>query len=160
MAGADMTVEREVAMRVTLLKPPAGVAFCLRAKDDDLIDRIVATGDDISFDFTMRVKRVDGSGQARFLGRFALGPPASPFVYIGSGTFAGQSESSWSRRAKIALAGITWNMIERALGGRTRLDACVVGETKDGGPLCATVSLLDGGWRIADPRGPPPPTPD
>lgn len=50
-AARRLQAEREVQMRVTVLDPPPGVALCLRSKDDDLVGRMISTGDDISFDF-------------------------------------------------------------------------------------------------------------
>lgn len=142
-----------VAMRVALLHPPPGVAFCLRAKDDDIVDRTVAAGDAIQFDFSMHVRRAGKGNPPRFVGRFAFGPPTERFVYIGSGTFAGQDDSCWSRRAKIGLGGISWGMIDRVTSGDARLEAHLIGRAGDGGPFCATVPLLDGGWRVVDAAG-------
>ena len=85
---------------------------------------------------------------ARFFGAVAQGPPEGRFVYVCSGTLAGQAESCWTRRAKVPLDGITWRLIERVLSdGRLRLEARFQGRAGDGGPNCATVKLLEGGWR-------------
>jgi hypothetical protein len=71
-------------------------------------------------------------------------------VYVNSGTLAGQVDSRWTRRAKIHLEGISWELIERALASPgTVLEARIAGMARDGGPACATVPLLDGGWRIS-----------
>jgi len=139
--------KRAIAMRVTILDPPPDVAMCLRSKDDDIVDRTVASGDVLSFDFTVRAQRVVGSKAPRLLGPFVYGPPAQRFVYIRIGTLTGQADSCWTRAAKIPLAGITWEMVGRAARGAGRLEARVDGRAKDGGPFCATVPLLDGGWR-------------
>jgi hypothetical protein len=44
------------------------------------------------------------------------GPPARRFLYVNSGTSAGQHDSRWSRRAKVALGGITAGQVRRARG--------------------------------------------
>ena len=91
-------------------------------------------------------------GKPNFLGPVAQGPPAGRFVYVNSGTSAGQADSCWTRRAKVPLTGIGWRLIERALAGTdTILEVQIDGKAKDGGPACATVPLLDGGWRISVP---------
>jgi hypothetical protein len=154
VTGAMADAMRTVAMHVALFYPPPDVAFCLRAKDEDIVDRIVAADDVIQFDFSMQVKRTGMSDPPRFVGRFAFGPPAARFIYIGSGTFAGQANSCWSRRAKIGLTGITWEMIDQVAGGDARLEAHVIGRAGDGGPLCATIPLLNGGWRVGRPGFP------
>lgn len=155
MTRAKAEAVPAVAMHLALFYPPPGVAFCLRAKDNDIVDRTVAAEDAIQFDFSMQVRRTGESGLPRFVGRFAFGPPAGRFIYIGSGTFAGQEDSCWSRRAKIGLTGITWEMIDQSASGDVRLEAHVIGRACDGGPLCATAPFLDGGWRVVDVAGPP-----
>jgi hypothetical protein len=92
-------------------------------------------------------KLADGS--PRFLGPFTQGPPAARFVYIRSGTLAGQTNTPWTRRAIIHLAGVTWALIhkiEKQPGAH--LEVRFAGTAKDGGPSCASVPFLDGGWRV------------
>jgi hypothetical protein len=60
---------------------------------------------------------------------------------------AGQTDSAWSRKLKVPLAGITGTML--AAGGI--LETCVPGTGRDGGPACATIQDFDG-WRC---RGKP-----
>jgi hypothetical protein len=48
---------------------------------------------------------------------------------------------------------ITWEMVEEVLSGKDMvLEARIAGAAGDGGPACATVPLLDGGWRVAHGR--------
>jgi len=135
--------EFELPLRITLIAPPAGVQFCLQRGSDELIGEVESTGADLSFDLSVRVDGKLADGSPRFLGPFTQGPPTSRFVYIRCGTSAGQWGSPWTRRAKIPLTGITWPLIRKG----TRLEARYAGTAKDGGPSCATVPLLDGGWR-------------
>jgi MerR family mercuric resistance operon transcriptional regulator len=141
--------ERVVSIRIIMIEPPPGVAMCLRSKDDEMVDRIIASGDDLSFDFAVLARRANDSHALRLLGPFVYGPPAQRFVFIRVGTLAGQPDSCWTRAAKIPLSGITWRMIERTGRGAAKLVAKVNGRAKDGGPLCASIQLLDGGWRVA-----------
>jgi len=66
-------------------------------------------------------------------------------------TLAGEVPSCWTRRAKVPLAGITDALI--ATG--EILEARFAGTARDGGPACATVPLLDGGWHAVRPAGKP-----
>jgi hypothetical protein len=76
------------------------------------------------------------------------GSPGERFVYIDIGTYAGQTDTSWSRRLKIPLSGITWDVIDKLSDhSRPILEACVSGTAKDGGPNCGTAKLLDG-WKL------------
>lgn len=142
-------LELKAPLRITLVGPPIGVAFCLLAKDSDLIHPVVSTGHDISFEFIMRATNA-ASGVARFLGPYAYGPPKSRFIYIGVGTFAGQQSSCWSRRAKIGLSDISWHMIEEASDRKATVEAFVRGGSKERGPLCGTVALLSAGWQLSN----------
>lgn len=40
---------------------------------------------------------------------------ANRFIYLNSGTMAGQHDSCFTRRAKIKTGGITWTLVEQAL---------------------------------------------
>jgi hypothetical protein len=100
---------------------------------------------DLIFDFTLRMTA--RGGRAVFLGPTAQGPPADRFIYVNSGTMAGQAGSCWTRRAKLKLGGITAASAKRAVAGGGRLETRMAGTGRDGGPSCATVPLI-GGWRI------------
>ena len=124
-----------VQLRITVVQPPPGVMFSLQDRAKVLSQQTLSTGADITF--TLAVER-DAGG--RVLGKFAMGPPAQRFLYICSGTSAGQFGTCWTRRAKISLT----NLPATAL-----LEGEIQGRAKDGGPACATVPLLRGGWRPA-----------
>lgn len=147
-------MERELPLRITLVHPPRDVVFCLQRGRTEIVSPVRATGEDLSFDLTVRVRDGRPDGLPNFLGPFTQGPPAGRFVYVNSGTSAGDVASRWTRRAKIQLSGITWPLIEEALAAPDAvLEARIAGTSRDGGPACATVPLLEGGWRIAKTRG-------
>ena len=118
-------------LRVTILNPPPGVLFSLQDRNNTLHQQTLSTGADITFELEIEL---DAAGRAK--GKFAMGPPAARFLYINSGTYGGQTETPYGRRAKLPL---------------TNLPDCpfaatqIHGRAKDGGPMCATVPLL-GGW--------------
>ena len=77
------------------------------------------------------------------------GPAGQRFVYIDIGTCAGQTGTPWSRRLKIPLNGITWELVDRAsTDARAVLESRVPGTGRDGGPNCATVKPF-AGWTLA-----------
>ena len=49
---------------------------------------------------------------------------------------------------KIHLSTITWAQIDGALDEDGFLETRVEGTAADGGPNCASVVLLDGGWQV------------
>ncbi len=144
-------MEREIPFRITVLQPPSGVTFRMQEKKDGLVPASQTLDDRLVFDFPLRLVGERAGGPPVFRGAFAQGPPSGRFVYINSGTSAGQFSSPWTRRAKIQLSGVTWDLIDQVLaGGNAVMEARFAGTGKDGGPACATVPLLDGGWRVSN----------
>jgi hypothetical protein len=90
---------------------------------------------------------VDAEGDAlNFLGKFAQGPKDSRFVYVNSGTYAGQHPTAWARRAKLSLMSITKEQIQSAIDGGSFLETTMPGVGRDGGPTCASVKGIE--WRV------------
>jgi Family of unknown function (DUF5990) len=137
----------DVLIRVIVDDPPGGVAFQLQRGKQDLVPATRATPKAIVFELAVRIDRRP-TGEPNFLGSFVQGSPASRFVYVNSGTLAGQADSCWTRRAKVPLTGITWDLIERARAADAMLESHVAGTGRDGGPACASVPVR-GGWRVA-----------
>jgi hypothetical protein len=139
-------MERELNLLIILENPPAGVDFGLQKGGGSNYETIQiqrSTTGNLSFEFSVRV-REGKDGQPNFLGPFAQGPPHERFVYLDIGTLAGQTDSCWTRRLKIPLRGITWELIEK----EKTLEARVPGTGRDGGPSCATVKPF-AGWRLS-----------
>lgn len=139
-----MTTTSEVRVRVTLRRPPVGVRFGVQGKTAAaLASCAVSSGGDLSFDFPLRV-----ATPLRFLGEFAHGPVTARFVYVCSGTAAGQPESCWTRRAKVPLSGLPEALVDQARATGAVIEAVIEGTGRDGGPACASVKLIEGGWRV------------
>jgi uncharacterized protein DUF5990 len=141
--------ERELPLRITLVRPPPGVRFAVQRGRDGLLPPAHASPGALTFELSVRAApRADGT--VNVLGPFAHGPPAGRFLYVCSGTRAGQPDSCWTRRMKIGTAGITAALVAETLAAPGAvLEARVAGTATDGGPACATVPLLDGGWRVS-----------
>ena len=138
-------MDRELALRITLEKPTRGVDFGLQnghGSNYETVQTQRSAGDDLRFECSVRVSPAK-DGAPNFLGPFAQGPVGQKFIYIDIGTAAGQTETCWSRRLKIPLYGITWEMIDAA----NRLETSVPGAGKDGSPACATIKPF-AGWRV------------
>jgi uncharacterized protein DUF5990 len=144
-----MEMGRSLSLRITLIKPPPGVPLRLQQGKSDLVPPSSDAEGNVSFDFTVNIANDRTDGLPKFRGPFVQGPPAGKFIYINSGTYAGQGDSCWSRRAKVPLKGITWELIEEALSkSGAVLEARITGTAGDGGPVCATVRLLEDGWKV------------
>jgi len=140
---------REVPIRITVLRPPAGVAMKAQRGRDELVAPTRKSKDSIAFDLTVRWDETAGPGPLRFLGEFAQGPPSARFLYVCSGVRAGQTGTPWDRRAKISLMSITPAQLRKVMAGKGLvLEARFEGTGGDGGPACASVPLTGGGWTV------------
>jgi uncharacterized protein DUF5990 len=139
--------EDALRLRITVVDPPKGVLLKMQRGREQLVDPAVSAAHRVSFDFEVRLGTRAG-GLPNFLGDFAQGPADKRFVYINSGTLAGQSDSPWSRRAKIPLTAISTALIAQARRTGGVLAAEYEGTARDGGPSCATVPLIGGDWHV------------
>ena len=144
-------MESDLPIRFVLVEPPPGIDFGIQRGSGSRYETLFVQRSkqgDLVFDFTLTVadNRVDGL--PNFKGPFAQGPPMGRFIYVDVGTYAGQTDTPWSRRIKVPLQGITWALIREVSSnpGQTLL-ARIPGTGKDGGPSCATVKLL-GDWQV------------
>ena len=141
-----------VPFRIVVVEPPAGVLFRLQSgkTPGDLIAPVVSQDAALVFEFALGLGPPLPDGRPRFLGAPAQGTPTERFVYVNSGTLAGQSNSPWTRRAKVHLSSITASVVREVTSKRGAcLETRFEGTAKDGGPSCASVPLL-GGWRVSD----------
>ena len=131
-------------LRIIVVDPPAGVTFALQRGRDQLEPPVVATPRALWFEFDVDVADAAANPPC-LVGPFAQGPPAARFVYVNSGTMAGQVDSCWTRRAKVSLAGIDAALSHEAIAHPgILLQVRVFGRSRDGGPVCASVKPLDG----------------
>ena len=141
----------DLQIRLVLVDPPSGVDYGIQHGSGSNYETLFVQQrkhEDVVFDFSLSIAENPKDGLPKFKGPFAQGPPASRFIYVDVGTYAGQKNTQWSRRMRIPLQGITWALIKQVTSkpGR-RLAARIAGTGKDGGPSCATVQLL-GHWQV------------
>src|SRR5215475_12951691 len=119
-------MERQVTLRVIVERPPGDVDFGIQeghGNDYKTVQKQRYTKHDLRFEFPIRVSE-GKNGQPNFLGPFAQGHASNRFIYLDIGTYAVQTNTPWSLRLHIPLAGITVAMIEHAS------DATLVAETR------------------------------
>jgi Family of unknown function (DUF5990) len=139
----------ELPIRVIVLRTPQGVTFAMQRGKNELLSPSRANAKSLVFDLNVRVSERKGGGPPNVLGPYAHGKPADRFFYLNSGTMAGQRDSCWTRRAKIETGGINWKLVKETLATTGAvLEVRIEGRAKDGGPCCATVPLIDGGWSV------------
>jgi hypothetical protein len=146
-----MTMEQQLMCRIVLESPPPGVDFALqvgRGSTFELVQKQRSTGKDLRFDVSVSIRETTDQAQPDFGGPAVQGPKSQRFIYISSGTYAGQLATQWARRLKVPLVGITTVMVKRVRADRhSVLEARVPGTAKDGGPNAATVKPF-AGWKV------------
>ena len=137
----------EIALRLLVVEPPAGLTLAMQRGREGLVAPTSTTAEALVFEFSLVVADIAAT-PVRFTGEFAQGPADARFVYVRSGTLAGQPSSAWTRRAKVPLWGISAELVQAALDSGRPLEARVAGSAKDGGPFFASVPLLTP-WTVA-----------
>jgi len=139
--------KREIWLRINVLEPLSGVTMKIQEGRDRLLPPTETKRDRLSFEFPVMVDL--SSDKPNFLGKFAQGPKDARFIYVNSGSYAGQAGTPWNRRAKISLMKITAAQVKEVLASPgARLEVTIDGVGKDGGPVCASVRSAENGWRI------------
>ena len=143
--------ERRHSFRVCVVveSPVDRVTYALQRRDGTLDGPIQASPEQQRFEATIRLGAPLASGQPNLLGEYVSGPPSDRFIYINSGRRAGQANSCWDRRAKVKLSSLSAEWIQTAMTEHSILiEGRILGAAPDGGPCCATVSLVGSGWVI------------
>ena len=142
-----MAQKEEITLRLIVVEPPAGVTFAVQRGKSALLEPVEQTAEALVFEFSLVVADLDAV-PVRFTGEFAQGPANGRFVYVNSGTLAGQASSEWTHRAKVPLSGISAELVRAALDSGLPLTARVAGSAKTGGPFFASAPLLSA-WELA-----------
>lgn len=139
-------MKHEIPIRIIVMHPLTGVAMKVQKGRDELLPPRSVTDEALVFDFAVMVDL--SSGSPNFLGKFAQGPKDARFVYVNSGTLAGQENTCWERRAKLSLMSVNRQQIEQVLAApSSRLETSMNGAGRDGGPTCAGVKGIE--WKVA-----------
>ena len=137
-------MNRDLRFHIVLQNPTSNVDFGLQKGFGSKYETVQiqkSNGQDIHFNFALRIK---GDRQKdpfpKLTGSFVQGPTSGKFIYVDIGTYAGQTDSIWSRRLKIPLTGITWEIIDLiSTDSKLILETSLPGTGRDGGPNCATI---------------------
>lgn len=143
-------MKRQLKFRIIVKDPLAGVTYAVQRGRSNLRAPARSTKSELVFEFPLTLADIDAD-LPRLTGEFAQGPAKQRFVYVNSGTMAGQKDTCWTRRAKVPLYNIKRAVLVRFVKGESEglvLEARIHGLSKDGGPACATVPLL-ARWSIS-----------
>lgn len=143
-----MNFDTEIPLRLIIENPPASVHWALQLGRDSLLPASEYTASRIVFDVIVRAVN-NKQGALDFRGPAVQGPSGVRFVYLNSGTLAGEAHSIFTRRAKVSLMTITRAQVDQLVNSSAHvLEVRVNGTGKDGTPACATVPLLGDGWSV------------
>ena len=135
-------MEKEINLRIILEKPTADTDFGIQQGSGHTsvtLQKQKSTGEDLTFEVSVKVKSSADESPV-FLGAVTQGSPKERFIYIDIGRAAGQLDTLWSRRLKIPLKSITWELIQQLdTAQQAVLEVRVPGVGKDGGPNCGGV---------------------
>jgi hypothetical protein len=134
-------MKQEAKFRIVVVDPLPGVVYALQRGRSELMPPVRSMASELAFEFSLAIADIDAD-PPRLTGQYAQGPPNKRFVYISSGSMAGQADSCWTRRAKVPLYGLSKSELLEASKRDGVLEARIRGTAKDGGPACATVPLL------------------
>ena len=136
---------------VCVVEPPPGVLFAIQRGRAELLPPFVAQSHSIWFAITLHLGPMLADRSLNFRGEFVQGRPGDRFIYINSGTLAGQASSCWQRRAKLKLSGVPRSVVEPVVNHQGRaIQAMVLGTAHDGGPTCATLLPNTVTWSVAE----------
>ena len=138
----------EISLKILLQNPADGTVYGLqkgKGTDYQTVQAQLGKGQDLTFDFVVQLKQPKGSVPS-LAGPFVQGPPGSRFVYIGIGSYAGQTGAPCNGRLKVPLPEADF---QNALANDGEYCWCctVPARTEDGKPLFATVKPF-GGWAM------------
>ncbi|GAB3309031.1 hypothetical protein GCM10027348_40910 [Hymenobacter tenuis] len=137
-------------LQLQVLDAPSGVTLMLQRGTHELVPPVNAVAGVLLFELQATVSYPKGEAVPRLGGPAFHGPVQGRFLYVNAGTYAGQADSGWARRAKVPLPVLTRELVEQALARPDlTLQARILGRAGDGGPACASVKLLDAGWTLA-----------
>ena len=134
-------------LRITVIEPPPSIVWALQLGRDELVAATSRSGNDLSFDFTVEVVEGDAPNKFRLRGPAVQGKPGERFVYLCTGTYAGDYRATSGGRAKVRLEGITRELVDAAKNSGL-LHVQFAGTGRNGHVAGATVPLLGEGWHF------------
>ena len=144
-----MTTET-ITFRIILERPVVGVTYGLQSGSGNsykVLQKQVAQSGELIFEFDIPVKR-SKEGSLVLHGPFIQGPPASRFIYLDMGSYAGQTMAPVSGRLKVPLPNAPDDIIHATRNGGSFVTRIAGTKAKDGSPIMGTVKPFEG-WMLS-----------
>jgi len=140
-------------LRVVIERPPLHVQWALQLGKAEHTEPSAVESESVTFELTVRAIST-AAGTFDFRGDYVYGPRGARFVYLCSGSHAGDLTSCWNRRAKVSLMTLTVDHITAVAAAPDLIfEGRILGTARDGGPACASIPLLSDGWQLIARRG-------
>lgn len=153
MSAKAVQVTHLLHLRLRVVNPPANVSWAVQLGRSDLLPPVQRSTERLVFEIPLELVSTEG-GEAKVRGPAVQGPRGGRFLYVCSGTRAGDVSSCWDRRAKVSLETLPLDAIrERPADAAVVLEGEIGGTAKDGGPACASVPLRGKAWALAASTG-------
>lgn len=135
-------------LRLRVVSAPADVRWAVQLGRTELLAPVRRGKNELEFEIPLELVYTEGS-EAKVRGPAVQGPRGGRFLYLASGARAGDVGSCWNRRAKISLETLPLDGIrKRPSGAAVVVEGEIAGSAKDGGPACASVTLLGKAWAL------------
>lgn len=146
----------EINLRIKLQNPIEGTRYGLqkgKGPNYETVQGQIGGSHDLIFNFTIQVKEINGSVPG-ITGPFVQGTKGDRFIYIGIGSYAGQTGALWNGRIKVPLPEAAFENIQPD-EAQYLWSTNISGRNKDGKPVFATVKPFEGWFRqkLSDQEG-------
>lgn len=146
--------EVTLRLKIQLVDPPVGYAFCLqrgKGARSERLDHIEVDEDEksrVEFELDVVVRASKSRPEPDFFGPYAQGTAGTRFFYVCIGSIQPDLAPRWGGRVKVPFSGIDWRIVEAATKPNCFLIARYQAARTDGQPVYASVKLLDEGWTV------------
>ncbi len=148
MSAKASQVSHALRLQLRVIAPPTNVSWAVQLGRTELLGPVERSVEHLVFEIPLELLSTP-DGEARVRGAAVQGPRSGRFLYLASGTRAGDVASPWNRRAKISLETLPFDAIRaRPAEAAIVLVGEIDGTARDGGPACASVPLRGGSWAI------------
>lgn len=141
-------------LKLQLIEPPIGFAFCLqngkgaKAERLDYVEIDTQEECEIEFELEVEVRAGRNRPEPDFFGPLVQGSAGARFFYLCVGNVVADGTPHWAGRVKVPLTGIDWLKVDAARTAECFLVARYQASSADGQPVYASVKLLDEGWKV------------
>ena len=135
----------EIRLQIIVHNPVSGLRYGLqkgKGASYETVQAQTGKGEDLTFNFWVQLQGAPGSVPS-LAGPYVQGTPGARFIYLGIGSYAGQTGAAWNGRLNVPLPEATFG--DAFINDRKSTWRCTVpGSRAQGMPVFATVKPFSG----------------